>query len=38
MPIVTDAGYKKRMWHTYYGLIQPMTALRGLKNFFVHLN
>ncbi|KIM94231.1 hypothetical protein OIDMADRAFT_21449 [Oidiodendron maius Zn] len=38
MPLETDSGYKKRMLHTYQGLIQPVTALRGLKNFFVHLN
>jgi hypothetical protein len=33
-----DSAYEKRMWDTYEAFIQPVTALRGLNNFFVHLN
>jgi hypothetical protein len=33
-----DIGYKDRMCETYQRLIQPLTSLQGLKNFFVHLN
>ena len=31
-------GYEDRMWETYHTLIQPMTSLRGLKSFFMHIN
>jgi hypothetical protein len=31
-------SYEKNMEDTYNDLIEPMSALRGLKSFFVHLN
>jgi len=33
-----DSFYEQRVWDTYTAFIQPVASLRGLKNFFVHLN
>jgi hypothetical protein len=33
-----DTGYTNRMLDTYQKLVQPVAALLGLRNFFVHLN
>ncbi|KAH8589788.1 hypothetical protein B0O99DRAFT_745760 [Bisporella sp. PMI_857] len=33
-----NSVYEERMWDTYTAFIQPVAALKGLKNFFVHLN
>jgi hypothetical protein len=33
-----DTDYTSRMPDTYQKLVQPLAALLGLRNFFVHLN
>ncbi|KAH8600053.1 hypothetical protein B0O99DRAFT_611648 [Bisporella sp. PMI_857] len=37
-PLVVDDGHDERMLRTYRRMIEPVVALKGLKNFFVHMN
>lgn len=36
--IVLEAGRGERMSETYHRLVQPMACLKGLQDFFVHIN